>query len=330
MADTLGALRARNILVETNLISNKALGILKDFKSHPLPAFLVNGIGTCLNTDDSAMWRSKLTDEYMLATELLPEQNLLQIFIDMGLRSLQHAFAPEMVKRRLVHHFSEQVRQFVDTLSCLMDQSCPEKLPRPQPSFYACYEWPSICVDSTRQRSGDQVLKYQQWCSGPYLRRESIHTQILLQSVVNELQHAAASLPGARVCLAEALGLSGQRTQEEALLNLTCLEALSPSNSIAQVACARLKFNHGYGVEALPHLAFAMETSCSGQDRDEYVCARTRTQVSILLRSNGEFEAASSNASAVFMDTNQPYLLRLEATRHILRRIFSLGGSGAC
>ena len=313
MVETLGALLHHNILIETNLISNKALGILKDFRSHPLPDFLARGVSTCLSTDDSAILRSTLTDEYMLASTLLPEDDLLNKFITMGYNSLKHSFAPEQVKHSLLQRYMENVQQFRGLVACLVDGSCPGKLPTLRVSVFACHEWPLLCAESERRRETDAARTYRERCSGPYLRRESIPTQDLLHSVVKNLQQVAASVPEARVCLAEALGFGGRHGQEEDILNSTCLDTKSRLHYAGQVACARFKFNRGYGIDSLPHFAWAMEAACGGPDRDEYQCGRTRTLYSIVLRSNGEFESAISNASVVLLDVNQPYLLRLEA-----------------
>lgn len=153
MADTLASLRARDILIETNLISNKVLDILKDFQDHPLPRLLEHNISTCLSTDDSAMWGSTLTDEYMMAADLLPKDLLFDAFIQMGFNSLKHSFAPEHVKDRLLRLYSERLDEF--RMSCLTGRpQNPETCLRTpgKKSAFACAHWPDLCRKSRKSR----------------------------------------------------------------------------------------------------------------------------------------------------------------------------------
>lgn len=54
-------------LVETSLISNRLLEYMPDPAQHLFIEYLRFGIPVCLNTDDSGVWDSNLTDEYFTA-----------------------------------------------------------------------------------------------------------------------------------------------------------------------------------------------------------------------------------------------------------------------
>ena len=321
MAETLRGLRARDILIESKLISNKALAILKRSQDHPLPRFLEENIATCLSSDDSAMWGSTLTDEYMLAADLLPEESLLPAFIQMGLNSLNYAFAPEHIKKNLVRQYWERAEQFY--ASCLTanpEKSCFET--RQPMSVFACTQWPDLCL---MDRGNEQNLArkaYQEWCQGPFLQREKISTPKILSDVAKRLE--AVNFPAGQVCLAEALSIKGAREQDAArLLSEICHNMEPGDKPVQHTACGLLEMDHGYGLAALPHAKLAVQFACHElPSKDAYICARSRTLLSVVLRSAGQMEFATSNASIVAVDEAQPYLLRLEALNEWARASF--------
>ena len=145
MKDTLASLRKRDILIETNLISNKVLEILEYFQDHPLKKLLKLNIPTCLSTDDSAMWGSTLTDEYMLAAELLPKESLFRHFRQMGLNSLKYSFAPENVKKRQIQAYKNRLEQFERDWLDLKEFPAKDMRTPHQVSTFACTQWPVLC-----------------------------------------------------------------------------------------------------------------------------------------------------------------------------------------
>ena len=144
---TLQELQQRHILIETNLVSNKVLHTVPSWKDHPLRQFLQFKIPTCLCSDDPGIFGSTLTDEYMLASELLHRDSMLEVFIKMGMDSLKHAFVPTTVRQDLIQRYKENVHRFKQLLSCLSMGSCQEKLASIQASYFACHQWPTLCMD---------------------------------------------------------------------------------------------------------------------------------------------------------------------------------------
>jgi adenosine deaminase CECR1 len=101
--------RGRN-LVEVNLVSNRLLEYSPDLDAHPFIEYLRFGIPVCLNTDDSGVWDSNLTDEYVLASRhyRLTWSEIVQL----GRNSLEHSFAQPDLKERLLREFEGKVRAF--------------------------------------------------------------------------------------------------------------------------------------------------------------------------------------------------------------------------
>jgi len=125
--------RGRN-LVEVNLVSNRLLEYSPDLDAHPFIEYLRFGIPVCLNTDDSGVWDSNLTDEYMLASKhyRLTWSEIVQL----GRNSLEHSFAQPELKERLLREFENKVRAFESRYSApsWKDQL---KSVRPEISGYA-------------------------------------------------------------------------------------------------------------------------------------------------------------------------------------------------
>jgi adenosine deaminase CECR1 len=108
-------LRTGRYMVETCLISNRALGYVPDLKSHPFPVYLRQGIPVSLNTDDRGTLQSNLTDEYFAAVSLfdLSWEEVVRI----GRLSLEFSFAEPELKRNLLARYDERVREFVQKYS---------------------------------------------------------------------------------------------------------------------------------------------------------------------------------------------------------------------
>ena len=159
-AETLAMLRRRNISIETVLVSNHELELLKNFKRHPLPHLLRLNVPTCLSTDDPAVWQSSFADEYVLAADILPAEVLYSSFISMGRNSLKYSFAPDPVKSQLLQKFDMNVKKFEAKMRHWQKQagSCSKELQalRIPPSKFACRQWPRICASfSLRRAAGD-------------------------------------------------------------------------------------------------------------------------------------------------------------------------------
>lgn len=108
--DAMLLMRNGRNLVEVNLVSNRLLEYFTDLREHPFPEYLRFGIPVCLNTDDSGVWDSNLTDEYMLASKLynLTWAEIMQI----GRNSLQYSFAEPALKQQLLDRFEAAVKAF--------------------------------------------------------------------------------------------------------------------------------------------------------------------------------------------------------------------------
>ena len=108
--DTMLLLRNGRNLIEVNLVSNQLLDYTPDVDLHPFPEYLRFGIPVCLNTDDSGVWDSNLTDEYFIAVRRF---NLSwDEVVALGRNSLQYSFAQEAVRRDRLQRYQVAVADF--------------------------------------------------------------------------------------------------------------------------------------------------------------------------------------------------------------------------
>ncbi|WP_052368198.1 adenosine deaminase family protein [Algiphilus aromaticivorans] len=108
--DTMLLMRHGPYMVEIQLISNQLLEYTPDLSVHPFPEYLRTGIPVNLNTDDRGMWDTNMTDEYYTAVTYfdLSWKEVVQL----GHNSLQHSFAPEPVKQRMLEDYAREVAAF--------------------------------------------------------------------------------------------------------------------------------------------------------------------------------------------------------------------------
>jgi len=103
-------LRAGLAFIEINLVSNLLLEYVTNYAQHHFPEMLRLGIPCGLSTDDSGMWDSNMTDEFMTA---VTEFNLTwQELTRMSRDSLKWSFADPALKARLLAEFERDLKAF--------------------------------------------------------------------------------------------------------------------------------------------------------------------------------------------------------------------------
>ena len=108
--DTMLLLRGGRNLIEVNLVSNRLLEYAPDTGKHPFIEYLRFGIPVCLNTDDSGVWDSNLSDEYFDASKYfsLTWSEIVQL----GRNSLEYSFAQPELKKQLLGRFEANIKGF--------------------------------------------------------------------------------------------------------------------------------------------------------------------------------------------------------------------------
>ena len=99
---TIALIKENDIHIESNPTSNIALGIIKDFKSHPYKKMQNSGISIALNTDDRLMLKAlTLSDEYYNAYQ----QNKLSLadMVTMNINAANAAFAEPTIKQKMIN-----------------------------------------------------------------------------------------------------------------------------------------------------------------------------------------------------------------------------------
>lgn len=108
--DLLLHLRTGIAFVEINLVSNLLLEYVGDYSQHHFPEMLRLGIPCGLSTDDSGMWDSNMTDEYMTAVR---EFNLTwPELVGCGRQSLKWSFAEPALKEKLLAEYDRDIAAF--------------------------------------------------------------------------------------------------------------------------------------------------------------------------------------------------------------------------
>ncbi len=108
-------LRSGIAFVEINLVSNLLLEYVTNYSQHHFPEMLRTGIPCGLSTDDSGMWDSGMTDEYMTA---VTEFNLTwDELVGCGRNSLKWSFAEPALKQRLLEDYERAVKAFEEKWS---------------------------------------------------------------------------------------------------------------------------------------------------------------------------------------------------------------------
>jgi adenosine deaminase CECR1 len=96
-------------------VSNLLLEYVTDYSQHHFAEMLRLGIPCGLSTDDSGMWDSGMTDEYMTA---VTEFNLTwDELVRCGRNSLQWSFLEEPLKAMLLADYEREVKAFEQAYS---------------------------------------------------------------------------------------------------------------------------------------------------------------------------------------------------------------------
>lgn len=94
----------RKILLEQCLTSNFQTCTVASIKQHPFPKFYKHGIHVTLNADDPQIQQSDLNDDYEHAATLFGFG--IEDFRKINLYSLEGAFQPEAVKKKLISGYN--------------------------------------------------------------------------------------------------------------------------------------------------------------------------------------------------------------------------------
>ena len=111
----LALLSERNIACEVCPTSNLHTGVVDSPAEHPLAALVKAGVPVALSTDDPAMSRICLSDEYRFAIE---EAGFTHATLaDMVLTAARHAFLPAAEKEALLHELQKELSELTDLAS---------------------------------------------------------------------------------------------------------------------------------------------------------------------------------------------------------------------
>lgn len=135
--DLLLHLRSGIAMVEINLVSNLLLEYVDRYSQHHFAELLRTGVPVALSTDDSGMWDSNMTDEYMTA---VTEFNLTwEELVQCGRNSLKWSFAEPALKEKLLADYDHGVLAFEKKLGS--DWNGPLNATKPVSYGFARRRW---------------------------------------------------------------------------------------------------------------------------------------------------------------------------------------------
>lgn len=129
--ELLAEMARRGVMVEVNLTSNDVILGIRG-ADHPLHAYLAAGVPVALSTDDEGVARSEMTMEYLKGVR---EQGLgYRTLRRMARTGLEHAFADEAEKARLLREHDAAVAAFEARYAAMPVPSIPALPPTPAPA----------------------------------------------------------------------------------------------------------------------------------------------------------------------------------------------------
>ncbi|MFC6464387.1 adenosine deaminase [Marinilactibacillus sp. GCM10026970] len=106
--EVLKEVQERNVLLELCPTSNVQTRAVKSWEDYPLRLFLEQGIPVSINTDNRTVSSTTLTDEWILCVEHC--QITIQEMKDITLNSIQHSFASDDLKEKLMEQIESQYK----------------------------------------------------------------------------------------------------------------------------------------------------------------------------------------------------------------------------
>ncbi|OEK01590.1 hypothetical protein BFP97_08695 [Roseivirga sp. 4D4] len=107
---TMDLMKAKGVAVEINLETNKVI-LESDSSTHPLKAYLAAGVPVCISSDDPAILRSDLTNQYIMATQYVPNLRYAMIK-DLVYNSINYSFLDSNRKEELLSDLKEAFERF--------------------------------------------------------------------------------------------------------------------------------------------------------------------------------------------------------------------------
>ncbi len=107
---TMDLMKSKGIAVEINLETNRVI-LESDSSTHPLKAYLAADIPVCISSDDPAILRSDLTNQYVMAVQYVPNLSYSMIK-DLVHNSVKYSFLENSRKEELLTELKEAFDKF--------------------------------------------------------------------------------------------------------------------------------------------------------------------------------------------------------------------------
>lgn len=107
---TIDLMKSKDVAVEINLETNSVI-LESDSSTHPLKTYLALGVPVCISSDDPAILRSDLTNQYIMAVRYIPDLSY-GLLKDLVFNSVKYSFLGHDKKEQLLSELAEAFDRF--------------------------------------------------------------------------------------------------------------------------------------------------------------------------------------------------------------------------
>lgn len=110
--------KANDIAIEVNPISNQVLALVDDYRNHPASVFMANNISMVISSDDSAFWEATPLshDFYMAFLGIASRHADLRVLKKFAMNSIQYSAMNDVEKEAAFAKWQIKWDSFIDNL----------------------------------------------------------------------------------------------------------------------------------------------------------------------------------------------------------------------
>lgn len=114
----LSAVKANDIAIEVNPVSNQILGLVDDFRNHPASTFLAQNISIVISSDDPSFWETTPLshDFYITFLGIASQKSDLRVLKKFAINSLRYSSMNDIEKKMAFTEWQLKWDQFIENV----------------------------------------------------------------------------------------------------------------------------------------------------------------------------------------------------------------------